>query len=60
MPAGQWPYFCLDNVSYHGHTLTVIYDHDGQRYHQGKGLTLLVDGKKVAQRKELGKLTYRF
>lgn len=60
VPAGQWPYFCLDNVNYHGHTLTVIYDHDGQRYHQGKGLTLLVDGKKVAQRKELGKLTYRF
>ncbi len=60
VPAGQWPYFCLDNVSYHGHTLTVIYDHDGQRYHQGKGLTLLVDGKKVAQRKDLGKLTYRF
>ena len=60
VPAGQWPYFSLDNVSYHGHTLTVIYDHDGQRYHQGKGLTLLVDGKKVAQRKELGKLTYRF
>ena len=60
VPAGQWPYFCLDNVNYHGHTLTVIYDHDGQRYHQGKGLTLLVDGKKVAQRKDLGKLTYRF
>ena len=60
VPAGQWPYFCLDNVSYHGHTLTVIYDHDGQRYHQGKGLILLVDGKKVAQRKDLGKLTYRF
>ena len=60
VPAGQWPYFCLDNVSYHGHTLTVIYDHDGQRYHQGKRLILLVDGKKVAQRKELGKLTYRF
>ena len=60
VPAGQWPYFCLDNVSYHGHTLTVIYDHDGQHYHQGKGLTLLVDGKKVAQRKDLGKLTYRF
>ena len=60
VPAGQWPYFCLDNVSYHGRTLTVIYDHDGQRYHQGKGLTLLVDGKKVAQRKDLGKLTYRF
>ena len=60
VPAGQWPYFCLDNVSYHGHTLTVIYDQDGQRYHQGKGLTLLVDGKKVAQRKDLGKLTYRF
>ena len=60
VPAGQWPSSCLDHVSYHGPTLPVIYDHDGQRYHQGKGLTLLVDGKKVAQRKDLSKLTYRF
>lgn len=58
LPEGTWPYFCLDGVRYHGHTLTIIWDQDGQRYHQGRGLTLLVDGKKVAQRNDLGRLTW--
>lgn len=40
-------YFSLDNVSYHGHTLTLLYDRDGNRYKTGKGLTILVDGKKM-------------
>ena len=54
VPQGQWPYFCLDGVTYRGHTLTIIWDQDGQRYHQGSGLTLLVDGHPVASRKDLG------
>ena len=53
VPKDKWNYFCLDNVNYHGHVITIIYDKDGQRYHQGKGLMLLVDGKKVAQRLSL-------
>jgi hypothetical protein len=40
-------YFCLDDVFYHGHKLTVVYDRDGTRYKHGKGLTALVDGKKT-------------
>jgi len=40
-------YFCLDDVIYHGHKLTVVYDRDGTRYKAGKGLTALVDGEKV-------------
>ena len=44
LPKDTWDYFCLDGISYHGHILTIIYDKDGQRYHQGKGLTVLVDG----------------
>ena len=59
VPENTWTHFCLDNVSYHGDMLTIIYDKDGQNYHQGKGLTLLVNGKKVASRTTLGKLTYR-
>ncbi len=39
-------YFCLDNVRYHGHQLTVVYDEDGSRYNLGKGVTVFVDGKK--------------
>ena len=55
----KWNYFCLDGVNYRGHILTIIWDKDGQRYHQGSGLTLMVDGKVVANRQDIGKLTYR-
>lgn len=48
-------YFFLDNVSYHGHKLSVIYDKDGNKYNTGKGLTVLVDGKKVAPFQQEGK-----
>ena len=59
IPQGQWDYFCLDGVVYRGHVLTIIWDKNGHRYHQGTGLTLMVDGKVVANRKDLGKLTYK-
>ena len=52
-----WNYFCLDGVSYRGHMLTIIWDRDGQRYHQGTGLTLMVDGQVVANRKDIGMLS---
>ena len=58
LPAGQWPWFCLDGISYRGHVVTIIWDQDGQRYHQGRGLTLMVDGHVVAIRSDLGPLTY--
>ena len=59
VPQDQWNYFCLDGVNYRGHILTILWDKDGQRYHQGVGLTLMVDGKVVANRQDIGKLTYR-
>ncbi len=37
-------YFYLDDVIYHGHKLTLIFDKEGNKYHWGKGLTVLVDG----------------
>lgn len=58
LPEGTWKYFCLDGVNYHGHVLTIIWDEDGQRYHQGTGLLLFVDGDMVASRKNLGTLTW--
>jgi hypothetical protein len=39
-------YFCLQNVLYHGHRVTVVYDRDGKKYNLGKGLTVFVDGEK--------------
>ena len=50
-------YFCLDNVLYHGHIVTVIWDKDGSRYHQGKGLSVMIDGKKAASSTSLNPLT---
>jgi hypothetical protein len=43
---GQWDYFCLDNVLYHGKIITVLFDKTGDKYHRGKGFSILVDGKK--------------
>jgi hypothetical protein len=39
-------YFCLDDILYHGHRVTVVYDKDGNKYKLGKGLSVFVDGKK--------------
>lgn len=40
-------YFYLGDLLYHGHTLSVVYDRNGNKYHVGKGLTVYVDGKKA-------------
>ena len=57
LPDGVWNYFCLDGVNYHGHTLTIIWDKDGTRYHRGAGLIVLADGKEIAHGQKLAKLT---
>ncbi|MBR4051652.1 MAG: six-hairpin glycosidase [Alistipes sp.] len=56
LPDTEWDWFCLDNVRYHNHIITIIWDRHGDKYHHGKGLTLLVDGKKVGNRPDLGRL----
>ncbi|KAI2614748.1 Six-hairpin glycosidase-like protein [Hypoxylon fragiforme] len=43
----NWTYFALENLPYHGHLVTVLYDKDGSRYKAGHGLSVLVDGKMV-------------
>ncbi len=58
LPDDQWDYFCLDGVNYRGHSLTIIWDRDGQRYHQGNGLTLLVDGQRAVQSPRLEKISF--
>jgi hypothetical protein len=56
IPDGVWDYFCLDNVHYHGHTLTILYDKTGNRYGKGKGLRVLADGKEIGASKKLERL----
>ena len=56
LPQDKWQYFCLDNVLYHGHQLTIVWDRDGSRYHQGKGLRVYVDGQLKGHRNDIGRL----
>ncbi len=57
VPDKEWPWFCLDGVPYHGKSLTILWDADGSHYGREPGLTLYVDGEKVAQRASLGDLS---
>ena len=59
LPADAWPWFCLDGVPYHGRTLTIVWDRDGTKYRRGVGLTLSVDGERVASAAALGRLEAR-
>jgi hypothetical protein len=56
LPDGKWDWFCLDNVSYHGRNLTIVWDKNGDRYHLGKGLRIFVDGKEVGHADKLTKI----
>lgn len=59
IPDGVWDYFCLDNVHYHGHILTIFYDKTGKKYGRGKGLYILEDGQKIASSRTLRRITAR-
>ncbi len=52
----SWDYFMLDDVSYRGHKLTIVWDKTGKRYGSGQGLSIWVDDKRVANRPDLGRL----
>src|SRR4051812_21605270 len=52
----SWRYFALDDVPYHGHRLTILWDRDGRRYHRGAGLTLLADGRVLARARQLSRV----
>lgn len=57
LPANKWDWFCLDNVLYHGKIITIIWDKAGTKYKKGKGLSVWVNGKKVAASLKLEKLS---
>ena len=54
LPEGKWDWFCLDAVPYHGRTLTIVWDKDGQKYGKGAGLRVFAEGKLIASRAKLG------
>lgn len=50
----SWDYFGLENVAYHGHSVTVLWDSTGSHYGQGRGLRIYVDGELAGSRDKLG------
>lgn len=59
IPRGKWDWFCLDNVLYHGHIITIVWDKTGDKYKRGKGFYVLVDGKQVHKSDNLEKMIYK-
>lgn len=56
-PGGAWKYFCLDRIPYHGRSLTILYDRDGDHYGKGRGLHVYADGRRIAWSPRLTRVT---
>jgi len=57
VPADTWDWFCLDNVLYHGHFITILWDKTGRRYGKGIGLIIFADGSEIARSDVLARVT---
>jgi len=57
LPDGAWDWFCVDRIPYHGRTLRIAWDRTGERYGNGAGLRVSIDGEKVALSPDLRPLT---
>ena len=57
IPAGTWDWFCLDNVAYHGRSLTILWDKTGGKFGRGPGLQVLVNGARVGRSDALKRIT---
>jgi hypothetical protein len=53
----SWNHFAAENVPYHGHNVTVLWDRDGTHYGQGAGMRLYVDGSLVRRYSTLRDVT---
>lgn len=56
LPQGQWDWFCLDNVPYHGKVITILWDKTGSKYNKGKGFAVFADGKEIARSAMINKI----
>ena len=48
IPEGEWEWFSLSRIPCAGKELSVVYDKTGKKYGVKPGLTVYLDGKKVA------------
>lgn len=53
----DWDHFAAENVPYHGHNLTVLWDEDGSHYGAGAGMQIFEDGVRIHSQPDLGDVT---
>jgi len=53
----DWSFFALDDIAYHGHDVSIIWDRAGTRYGRGAGLSIIVDGRVLANSPAIRRLT---
>lgn len=59
IPKNQWKWFALDNVLYHGHHISILWDKTGTKYHKGKGFIIYADGKIIMHSTQLKRVLVR-
>jgi hypothetical protein len=57
VPEDRWDWFCLDGVAYHGRDLTIVWDRDGKKFATQPGLSVFIDGKRIAHSQSLAHIT---
>ncbi|MFL5997269.1 MAG: MGH1-like glycoside hydrolase domain-containing protein [Streptomyces sp.] len=53
----DWDHFAVENLPYHGHNLSVLFDRDGRHYGQGSGLTVWLDGRQIHRQADFKPMT---
>ena len=53
----SWTHFAVENVAYHGHNLSMVWDRDGTTYGKGSGFRVWIDGVQKLQRATVGDVT---
>ncbi|CAL8085948.1 unnamed protein product [Orchesella dallaii] len=53
----SWPYFIVENLLYHGHNITVLYDADGSKYNFTAGMKIFLNGVLAKSQSQLGRMT---
>ncbi|MEU4385310.1 discoidin domain-containing protein [Promicromonospora sp. NPDC023805] len=53
-----YEHFMVNNLRYHGHDVTVVWDPDGTHYGLGAGYSLFVDGERKASAESIGSFVY--
>jgi len=53
----SWSHFAVENVAYHGHNLSLVWDRDGTAYHRGSGFRVWIDGVLRLSRPAVGDVT---